>query len=67
MNYIVTKGSGPGKTIVKDKLSKSQAESFCKKENDKFFEQQRKIREDQIGTGKKLQKDKYVLYKIEKC
>ncbi len=61
--WYVTEGSGPGAKVIKGPMSKSQAQTFCDTENNKFIKSQEEIRKTQ-GIDVPLRKEKYQLYKV---
>ena len=63
MLYNVIYGTGPGAKVVKERLSKQQAQSYCDKENEKFYQVQVNIRKDQNTTPPR--RDRCILYRIE--
>jgi len=66
--YYVTKNSGPGTKVVKGPVSKSQAEDFANKENEKILKQQETIRKGQVTSdaakGVPLRKEKYKIFNV---
>jgi len=66
--YYVTKNSGPGTKVVKGPVSKSQAEDFANKENEKILKQQETIRKGQVTSdaakGVPLRKEKYKTFNV---
>jgi len=64
MTYNVIFGTGPGSKVVKERLSKSQAQSYCDKENEKFYQVQVNLRLNQNTTPPR--RDRCILYTIEK-
>ena len=61
MKYKVTKNG----EVVKNNMSKKQAEEYCEKMNQDFMDSQEKIRKQQHKSGLPLRKNKYELYKVE--